>query len=54
MCSIDVNIQKKVFESKSQSHNTRTEAIKRLHACGVVTASGKLTSRYKFIAEKQK
>lgn len=54
MCSIDVNVQKKVFENKSDSHNTRKEVIKRLHASGVVNSSGKLTAKYQFIARGQK
>lgn len=54
MCSIDVNVQKKVFESKSDSHNSQAEVRKRLQASGVINSTGKLTARYQFISKEQK
>lgn len=54
MCSFDINVQKRVFKSKSAAYESREEVIKRLHACGVVTPKGELTSQFKFIAKSQK
>jgi len=51
MCSVDVTVQKRVFENRS---NTRKEVLKRLHDCGVVTTNGKLTAKYQFIETRQK
>lgn len=54
MCSIDVDVQKKVFENKSDSHNSKAEVRKRLQASGVINSAGKLTARYQFITKEKK
>lgn len=51
MCSINLEIQMKVFERNSDSRS-RPAVIKRLEACGMVNANGEMTQWYKTLIDR--